>query len=51
MVNTNLGAQAIVTYNIRDFAPAANFEIPVLNPEQAFKYLRLRKPAVKGPAP
>ena len=47
----NAGAQAIVTYNIRDFGPAANFEIPVLNPEQTFKYFRLRKPAVKGPAP
>ena len=44
----NAGAQAIVTYNIRDFAPAANFGIPVLNPEQTFKYFQLRKPAVKG---
>lgn len=46
----NAGAQAIVTYNIRDFAPAANFGIPVLNPEQTFKYFQLRKPAMKGPA-
>ena len=47
----NAGAQAIVTYNIRDFTPAADFGIPVFNPEQTFKYFRLRKPAMKDSAP
>lgn len=28
---------AIVTYNLRDFAPALRFGIPVLNPQQTFK--------------
>jgi putative PIN family toxin of toxin-antitoxin system len=40
----NAGAQAIVTYNLRDFATAAKFGIPALNPEQAFQQLRIRKP-------
>ena len=44
----NARADAIVTYNLRDFAPAKNFGIPVLNPEQAFEHLRIRKPALKG---
>ena len=47
----NAGAQAIVTYNLRDFAPAASFGISVLNPEQTFKHFQLRKPAMKGPVP
>jgi putative PIN family toxin of toxin-antitoxin system len=47
----NGGAQAIVTYNLRDFAPAASFGIPVLNPEQTFNRFQLRKPAKKDPAP
>ena len=47
----NAGASAIVTYNLRDFAPAANFGILVLNPEQTFKRFQLRKPAMKDPTP
>ena len=38
-VNTN--ANALVTYNLKDLAPAKNFGIPVLNPEQTFKYFHL----------
>jgi putative PIN family toxin of toxin-antitoxin system len=37
----NAQAQAIVTYNLRDFAPAKLFGIHVLNPEQTFQQLRL----------
>ena len=44
----NARADAIVTYNLRDFAPAKNFGIPVLNPEQTFEHLHIRKPAIKG---
>ncbi|MGB4115364.1 MAG: putative toxin-antitoxin system toxin component, PIN family [Polaromonas sp.] len=47
----NAGVQAIVTYNLRDFAPAQNFGIAVLNPEQTFKHFQLRKPAMKDPLP
>ena len=46
----NASAQAIVTYNIRDFTPAANFGIPVLNPEQTFKHFKLHQPTMKGSA-
>ena len=44
----NAAAEAIVTYNLRDFAPAKNFGILVLNPEQTFRYFQLRLPARKG---
>jgi putative PIN family toxin of toxin-antitoxin system len=44
----NVSANAIVTYNLRDFAPAASFGIPVLNPEQAFQHFHLPRPAKKG---
>lgn len=37
----NAQAQAIVTYNLRDFGPAKRFGIPVLNPEQVFQQFRL----------
>ena len=47
----NAHADAIVTYNLRDFAPAKDFGIPVLNPEQTFKRFHLHKPVTKGPAP
>lgn len=47
----NAQADAIVTYNLRDFAPAKNFAIPVLNPAQTFKNFHLLKPVMKGPAP
>ena len=47
----NAGAGAIVTYNLRDFAPAATFGIPVLNPEQAFQHFHLPRPARKGNTP
>ena len=45
----NTQAQAIVTYNLRDFGPAKLFGIPVLNPEKTFKdfhipVLRSHKP-------
>ena len=35
-------ANAIVTYNLRDFGPAKLFGIPVLNPEQTFQHFRLK---------
>lgn len=47
----NAGAQAIVTYNLRDFAPAKDFGVSVLNPAQTFKHFQLRKPAMKDPLP
>lgn len=37
----NAQAQAIVTFNLRDFGPAKLFGIPVLNPEQTFQHFRL----------
>lgn len=36
--------QAIVTYNLRDFAPARLFGIPVINPQQAFALFGLPYP-------
>jgi putative PIN family toxin of toxin-antitoxin system len=44
----NAGANAIVTYNLKDFAPAKNFGIPVLNPEQTFRYFDFAKPTFKS---
>lgn len=44
----NANAQAIVTYNLRDFAPAKNFGVLVFNPEQAFQYFQLHRPIKKG---
>jgi len=38
----NAQAQAIVTYNLRDFGPAKLFGVPVLNPEQTFQHFRLK---------
>ena len=38
----NAQANAIVTYNLRDFGPAKLFGIPVLNPEQTFQHFRLK---------
>lgn len=37
----NAQAQAIVTYNLRDFGPAKHFGIAVLNPEQSFQQFHL----------
>lgn len=37
-------ANAIVTYNLRDFSPALRFGIQVLNPEQTFKQFGLSNP-------
>lgn len=37
----NARAQAIVTYNLRDFVPAQLFGIPVFNPEQTFRQFKL----------
>jgi len=37
----NAQANAIVTYNLRDFKPAGRFGILVLNPEQAFRQFHL----------
>lgn len=34
-------ANAIVTYNVRDFSPALRFGIAVLNPEQTFRKFEL----------
>jgi len=45
----NAQAQAIVTYNLRDFGPAKLFGIPVLNPEQTFKQLNLSVPRSTQP--
>ena len=40
----NAQANAIVTYNLRDFKPAQRFGILVLNPEQTFKHFNLSPP-------
>jgi len=40
-VAVNAQADAIVTYNLRDFKPAARFGVLVLNPEQAFRQFHL----------
>jgi putative PIN family toxin of toxin-antitoxin system len=37
----NAQANAIVTYNLRDFKPAQNFGVLLLNPEQTFKQFSL----------
>lgn len=37
----NAQTDAIVTYNLRDFGPAKQFGIPVLNPEQTFQRFNL----------
>jgi predicted nucleic acid-binding protein len=37
----NAQADAIVTYNLRDFKPAQLFGVAVLNPQQAFKQFQL----------
>ncbi len=37
----NAQAQAIVTYNLRDFVPAGRFGVAVLNPEQCFRRFQL----------
>ena len=47
----NSQADAIVTYNLRDFGPAKDFGIPILNPEQTFKRFHLHKLVPKGPSP
>lgn len=39
----NAQANAIVTYNLRDFKPAQHFGILVLNPEQTFKQFTLQR--------
>lgn len=39
----NAQANAIVTYNLRDFKPAQRFGILVLNPEQTFKQFTLNR--------
>jgi putative PIN family toxin of toxin-antitoxin system len=39
----NAQANAIVTYNLRDFKPAQRFGILVLNPEQTFQQFHLTK--------
>ncbi len=40
----NARVHALVTYNLRDFAPAKRFGIPVLTPEQTFKHFDLALP-------
>lgn len=37
----NAQAQAIATYNLRDFGPAQRFGVLVLNPEQTFRQFNL----------
>jgi putative PIN family toxin of toxin-antitoxin system len=37
----NAQADALVTYNLRDFLPAKLFGLPVLNPEQVFQQFKL----------
>ena len=45
----NAQAQAIVTYNLRDFGPAELFGIPVLNPEQTFRQFNIPTPRSSQP--
>lgn len=45
----NAQANAIVTYNLRDFKPAQRFGILVLNPEQTFKQFNLSPPRSATP--
>ncbi len=40
----NASAQAIVTYNLKDFSPADQFGLLVLNPQQAFTQFKLCRP-------
>lgn len=42
----NARAEALVTYNLRDFLPAKRFGIPVMNPEQLLNRFNLRTPVV-----
>ena len=44
----NAPGSVIVTYNLRDFSPAANFGIKVFNPEQTFRYFSFSRPTLKG---
>jgi predicted nucleic acid-binding protein len=37
----NAQANAIVTYNLRDFKPAQRFGVAVLNPQQVFTQFNL----------
>ena len=37
-------AKAIVTYNLKDFLPANQFGLLVLNPQQAFRHFKLARP-------
>jgi len=45
----NAQAQAIVTYNLRDFGPAKLFGIPVLNQEQTFRQFNISIPRSSQP--
>jgi putative PIN family toxin of toxin-antitoxin system len=45
----NAQAQALVTYNLRDFGPAKIFGIPVLNPEQSFSQFNILAPRSTKP--
>ncbi len=45
----NAQANAIVTYNLRDFKPAPRFGILLLNPEQTFKHFNLSPPRSATP--
>ena len=40
----NATASAIITYNVKDFLPASQFGIRVLNPQQAFVQFKLVQP-------
>jgi putative PIN family toxin of toxin-antitoxin system len=39
----NCGADALITYNLRDFLPAARFNLAVLTPPQAWSQFQLAK--------
>ena len=45
----NAQAQALVTYNLRDFGPTKIFGIPVLNPEQSFSQFNILAPRSTKP--
>jgi putative PIN family toxin of toxin-antitoxin system len=47
----NANVDAIVTYNLRDFKPAANFGIRVLSPAQSFTQFKLPKSNLRGATP
>jgi putative PIN family toxin of toxin-antitoxin system len=45
----NSGASAIVSFNLRDFGPAAGFGVPVLLPRQVFERFGLPRSSRRSP--